>query len=48
MIRIEEVTHNGERRYALYIDGERRCIGNMNAVNLCLYLHAGGQFKRNK
>ena len=45
MIRIEEVNRNGERMYALYINGERRCVGNMNAVNLCLYLLKGGTIK---
>ena len=48
MIHIEEVNRNGERRYALYIDGKLVGIGNMNAVNLCLYLHTVGQCKRNK
>lgn len=45
MIHIEAVEHNGERKYALYIDGKLICIGNMNAVNVCLYTHKGGEFK---
>ena len=45
MIRIETVERNGERKYALYIDGKLVCVGNLMAVNVCLYTHNGGKFK---